>query len=59
MNIDYAVFLGLDIGKGGHHACALDPRGGKLHDNPLPNGEQRLRDLYTKPKCQRSRFGGS
>ncbi|MFI6793990.1 IS110 family transposase, partial [Streptosporangium canum] len=50
MSIDYAVFVGLDVGKGEHHACALDPRGKKLHDKPLPNDEQRLRALFGKLK---------
>jgi transposase len=45
---EYAVFLGLDVGKGEHHACALDPAGKKLHDKPLPNDEQRLRALLTQ-----------
>ena len=42
------MFLGLDVGKGEHHACALDPSGKKLHDKALPNDEQRLRDLFVK-----------
>ncbi|MEU4403870.1 IS110 family transposase [Streptosporangium sp. NPDC023963] len=46
MGPEYAVFLGLDVGKGEHHACALDPSGKKLHDKPLPNDEQRLRALF-------------
>ena len=32
----YAVFLGLDVGKGEHHATALDPEGHRMHDRPLP-----------------------
>ena len=48
MGPEYAVFLGLDVGKGEHHACALDPSGKKLHDKPLPNDEQRLRALFTQ-----------
>ncbi len=48
MNPEYAVFLGLDVGKGEHHACALDPSGKKLHDKPLPNDEQRLRALFAQ-----------
>lgn len=43
---DYAVYLGLDDGKGEHHACALDNTGQRLHDKPLPQAEQRLRALY-------------
>ncbi|MEU0479225.1 IS110 family transposase [Streptosporangium sp. NPDC006013] len=50
MSVDYAVFVGLDVGKGEHHACALDPRGKKLHDKPLPNDEQRLHALFGKLK---------
>ena len=48
MSPEYAVFLGLDPGKGEHHACALDPSGKKLHDKPLPNDEQRLRALFSQ-----------
>jgi transposase len=48
MSSGYAVFLGLDVGKGEHYACALDPSGRKLHDKPLPNGEQRLRALFAQ-----------
>src|SRR3984957_1496794 len=48
MSSEYAVFLGLDVGKGEHHACALDPAGKKLHDKPLPNDEQRLRALFSQ-----------
>jgi transposase len=48
LSSEYAVFLGLDVGKGEHHACALDPSGKKLHDKPLPNDEQRLRALFTQ-----------
>ncbi len=48
MSSEYAVFLGLDVGKGEHHACALDPSGKKLHDKALPNDEQRLRALFSQ-----------
>ncbi|GAA0422735.1 hypothetical protein Acor_58240 [Acrocarpospora corrugata] len=51
MSVDYAVFVGLDVGKGEHHACALDPRGKKLYDKPLPNDEQRLRALFGNSKA--------
>ncbi|MGO4132407.1 IS110 family transposase [Janibacter sp. RAF52] len=42
----YAVFLGLDVGKGEHHATALDHGGHRLHDRPLPQDEHALRALY-------------
>src|SRR3954470_299681 len=41
----YAVFAGLDVGKGEHHACALDPDGKRLHDRALPNDEVALRGV--------------
>lgn len=34
----YAVFLGLDVGKGEHHACALDSHGTRVHDKPFATG---------------------
>ncbi|MEV8268692.1 IS110 family transposase [Microbacterium sp. NPDC076911] len=37
------VFVGLDVGKGEHHAVALDRGGKKLCDRALPNDERRLR----------------
>jgi transposase len=37
------VFVGLDVGKGEHHAVALDRAGKKLYDRALPNDERKLR----------------
>jgi transposase len=48
MSSEYAVFLGLDVGKGEHHACALNAAGKRLHDKPLPNDEARLRALFER-----------
>lgn len=42
----YSVFCGLDVGKGAHHAVALDPDGRRLADGPLPNDEPALRALF-------------
>lgn len=42
----YAVYLGLDVGKGEHHACAVDVDGKRLHDKPLLQDETRLKALY-------------
>ncbi|WP_431798179.1 IS110 family transposase [Microbacterium kunmingense] len=36
------VFVGLDVGKGEHHAVALNRGGKKLYDRALPNDELRL-----------------
>ena len=41
------VFVGLDVGKGEHHAVALDRGGKKLYDRALPNDERRLRAVLT------------
>jgi transposase len=43
---EYAVFCGLDVGKGTHHAVALAPDGTRLHDRELPQDEARLRALF-------------
>ncbi|OXM69017.1 IS110 family transposase [Amycolatopsis thermalba] len=48
MTSSYGVFLGLDVGKGDHHAVALDATGKRLHDGPLPNTEPKLRALFDK-----------
>lgn len=42
----YAVYLGLDVGKGEHHACAVDPAGKRVHDKPLPQDEAQLTALF-------------
>jgi len=44
----YGVYLGLDVGKGEHHAVGLAPDGKRLHDAALPNTEARLRELFDK-----------
>lgn len=43
---DYAVFVGLDVGKQEHHACGLDPDGNRVHDHALPQDETKLRELF-------------
>ncbi|RBM17638.1 IS110 family transposase [Prauserella sp. PE36] len=48
MTSSFGVFLGLDVGKGSHHAVGLDPVGKRLHDGPLPNSEPKLRALFDK-----------
>jgi len=37
-----AVFIGVDVGKGVHHAVALDRSGKRLFDKALPNDEEKL-----------------
>lgn len=42
------VYLGLDVGKGEHHATALTPAGKKAFDKRLPNSEPKLREVFTR-----------
>ena len=42
---DVDVFIGVDVGKGQHHAVALDRNGKRLYNKALPNDEARLRTL--------------
>ncbi|GIF05111.1 hypothetical protein Asi03nite_26490 [Actinoplanes siamensis] len=48
MHGDYQVFLGLDVGKDGHHAIALNREGKRLHDAALVNTEAKLRQVFDK-----------
>ncbi len=45
------VFIGVDVGKGAHHAVALDRKGKRLLDSALPNDETKLRALVSKLKA--------
>lgn len=45
---EIGVYLGLDVGKGEHHAVALTPGGKTLYDKALANDELRLRALLAK-----------
>ncbi|ROO59787.1 transposase IS116/IS110/IS902 family protein [Micromonospora sp. Llam0] len=48
MHDGFGVFIGLDVGKEGHHAVALNRDGKRLHDATLPNTEAGLRKLFDK-----------
>ncbi|MGP5724370.1 IS110 family transposase [Arthrobacter rhombi] len=48
MNNEISVFCGLDVGKSGHHATALNRDGGRLFDHPLPQDEAKLREVFTR-----------
>ena len=47
MTSGFAVVIGLDVGKTGHHACALDSAGTRLFDKALPQDEAQLRELFS------------
>lgn len=42
---DIDVWLGLDVGKQSHHACALDRSGARVLDKPIEQDESQIRDL--------------
>ncbi|WP_244115850.1 IS110 family transposase [Burkholderia cepacia] len=44
------VFVGVDVGKGQHHAVALDRNGKRLYNKALPNDEVKLRALIAELK---------
>ncbi|RQU25729.1 IS110 family transposase [Burkholderia cenocepacia] len=44
------VFVGVDVGKGQHHAVALDRNGKRLYNKALPNDEIKLRALIAELK---------
>lgn len=48
MSLEHSIdiFLGLDVGKSQHHACALDRDGTKVFDKPLPQLESELAGLF-------------
>ena len=52
---EVAVYLGLDVGKSGHHGVGLSPAGKKVHDRALPNSEPRLRALFDKLTAKHGR----
>ncbi|MFD7606615.1 IS110 family transposase [Streptomyces mirabilis] len=45
---DIDVVLGLDVGKGEHHATAVTPAGKKAFYKRLPNTEPKFRELFAK-----------
>ena len=49
---EVAVFIGVDVGKGTHHAVALDRSGKRLFDKALPNDEEKLRAVIAGLKAQ-------
>jgi len=44
------VFIGVDVGKGEHHAVAIDRTGKRLFDKALPNDEAKLKALIAELK---------
>src|SRR5690625_1910962 len=52
-NLDqYALFIGLDVGKSEHPATALTSDGTRVYDKALPNSQPKLAQLLTKLVAQ-------
>ncbi|WP_432071030.1 RRQRL motif-containing zinc-binding protein [Streptomyces sp. AA1529] len=49
---DIAVFLGLDVGKGEHHATAVTPAWKEAFDRRLHNSEPKLREVFGKMQAK-------
>ncbi|MGW4759633.1 IS110 family transposase [Streptomyces chartreusis] len=49
---DIDVYLGLDVGKGKHHATAITPSGKNAFDKRLPNSEPKLREVFAKLQAE-------
>ncbi|MFC5426036.1 IS110 family transposase, partial [Brevibacterium otitidis] len=47
MTTEYAITLGLDVGKSTHHRCALTADGQRVYDRELPQDETALRKVIT------------
>ncbi|MBT1181114.1 transposase, partial [Bifidobacterium sp. CP2] len=45
---DIDVWVGLDVGKSAHHACALDRDGNTLYDRPLKQDENAIRTMLER-----------
>lgn len=45
---DVDVFIGVDVGKSEHWACAVDREGRVLFDKALPNSQAKLQGLFAK-----------
>ncbi|WP_055426436.1 IS110 family transposase [Bifidobacterium aesculapii] len=51
---DIDVWVGLDVGKSAHHACALDRDGNTLYDRPLKQDENAIRTMLER-LCEHGR----
>jgi transposase len=48
MGAVYESYLGIDVGKKGHRACAIDRAGRVLFNVPVPNSERGLDDILSR-----------
>lgn len=48
------IIIGLDVGKTGHHACALTTTGERIYDKPLPQDEAALREIFASMQAHGS-----
>ena len=48
------IIIGLDVGKTGHHACALTNTGERIYDKPLPQDEAARREIFASMQAHGS-----
>ena len=48
------IIIGLDVGKTGHHACALTNTGERIYDKPLPQDEAAQREIFASMQAHGS-----
>lgn len=48
------IIIGLDVGKTGHHACALTNTGERIYDKPLPQDEAAWREIFASMQAHGS-----
>ena len=48
------IIIGLDVGKTGHHACALTNTGERIYDKPLPQDDAARREIFASMQAHGS-----
>lgn len=48
------IIIGLDVGKSGHHACALTNTGERIYDKPLPQDEAARHEIFASMQAHSS-----
>ena len=48
MKVRDKIWVGVDVGKAAHHACAVDQDGKVVFSKPVPNGQAAIEDLIAR-----------
>jgi Transposase len=52
------IWVGIDVGKAHHHACAVDTTGKVVFSKRLANGQAEIEALITRAEKAATRCGG-